>query len=134
MSTAIRIRHVSHRFGEEGDARQVQALLGTSLDIVRGELICLIGPSGCGKSTLLNIMGGLMMPAAGHVEVLSRRVTGPMPRTIPVKVAVPPYATGPAGGVSESQPTVNQLERNSSAVRTAEPVSLASPFVAVAST
>jgi NitT/TauT family transport system ATP-binding protein len=82
MSTAIRIRHVSHRFGEEGDARQVQALRGTSLDIVRGELICLIGPSGCGKSTLLNIIGGLMMPTTGDVEVLGKRVAGPLPREI----------------------------------------------------
>jgi NitT/TauT family transport system ATP-binding protein len=79
---AIRIRRVSHRFGEEGDVRQVRALRDTSLDVVRGELICLIGPSGCGKSTLLNIMGGLMAPTAGEVEVLGRRVAGPMPREI----------------------------------------------------
>src|SRR5271165_6036834 len=79
---AIRIRRVSHRFGEEGDAREVRALRDTSLDVVRGELICLIGPSGCGKSTLLNIMGGLMPPTAGDVEVLGRRVAGPMPREI----------------------------------------------------
>src|SRR3954454_9613801 len=77
---AIRIRQVSHRFGEQGDARKVQALRDTSLDVSRGELICLIGPSGCGKSTLLNIMGGLMTPTAGHVEVLGTRVSGSMPR------------------------------------------------------
>jgi NitT/TauT family transport system ATP-binding protein len=80
--TVIRIRHVSHRFGEQGDARKVQALRDTSLDIARGELICLIGPSGCGKSTLLNIIGGLMTPTAGDVEVLGRRVAGPLPREI----------------------------------------------------
>jgi NitT/TauT family transport system ATP-binding protein len=79
---AIRIRRVSHRFGEEGGARQVRALRETSLDIVRGELICLIGPSGCGKSTLLSIMGGLMAPTGGDVEVLGKRVAGPMPRDI----------------------------------------------------
>jgi len=79
---AIHIRHVAHRFGEEGDARHVQALRDTSLDIVRGELICLIGPSGCGKSTLLNIMGGLIAPTAGNVEVLGKRVAGPMPHEI----------------------------------------------------
>jgi NitT/TauT family transport system ATP-binding protein len=79
---AIRIRGVSHRFGEEGDARQVRALRDTSFDIVRGELICLIGPSGCGKSTLLNIMGGLIAPTAGDVEVLGKRLAGPRPREI----------------------------------------------------
>src|ERR1700757_5353599 len=79
---AIRIRGVSHQFGEEGDARYVRALRDTSLDVARGELLCLIGPSGCGKSTLLNVIGGLMAPTAGVVEVAGKRVAGPMPRDI----------------------------------------------------
>src|SRR6266850_5568845 len=82
MDTAIRINNVSHRFGEEGEARNVRALLDTSFDIARGELLCLIGPSGCGKSTLLNVIGGLLAPTAGEVEVLGRKVAGPMPRDI----------------------------------------------------
>jgi len=79
---AIRIRGVSHQFGEQGETRHVRALRDTSLEIARGELICLIGPSGCGKSTLLNIIGGLIAPTTGSVEVLGRRVAGPMPRDI----------------------------------------------------
>ena len=79
---AIRIRGVSHQFGEQGGARHVRALLDTSLDIGRGELLCLIGPSGCGKSTLLNIMGGLMEPSAGSVDVGNQRVRGPLPKEI----------------------------------------------------
>jgi NitT/TauT family transport system ATP-binding protein len=79
---AVRIRGVSHQFGEPGGTRHVRALLDTSLDIRRGELLCLIGPSGCGKSTLLSIMGGLMEPASGTVEVGSQRVRGPLPKEI----------------------------------------------------
>jgi NitT/TauT family transport system ATP-binding protein len=79
---AIRIRGVSHQFGEEGEARHVRALRDTSLDIARGELICLIGPSGCGKSTLLNIIGGLIAPTTGAVDVFGRRVSAPVPRDI----------------------------------------------------
>ena len=79
---AIRIRGVSHQFGEEGDARHVRALRDTTLDVPRGELLCLIGPSGCGKSTLLNVIGGLMTPTAGSVEVAGKRVAGPMPRDV----------------------------------------------------
>jgi len=79
---AVRVRGVSHEFGEQGDARFVRALLDTSLDIRRGELMCLIGPSGCGKSTLLSIMGGLMEPSSGTVEVGNQPVRGPMPKEI----------------------------------------------------
>src|SRR6266404_5232111 len=81
-TVAIRIRGVSHQFGEEGDTRYVRALRDTSLDVARGELLCLIGPSGCGKTTLLNVMGGLMAPTAGAVDVAGKRVAGPMPRDI----------------------------------------------------
>ncbi len=80
--TAIRIRGVSHQFGDESDPHYVRALVNTSLDIARGELLCLIGPSGCGKTTLLNIIGGLMAPSAGTVEVGDVQVRGPLPRKI----------------------------------------------------
>jgi NitT/TauT family transport system ATP-binding protein len=79
---AIKVRGVFHRFGEEGEQRFARALAETSLDVAQGELLCLIGPSGCGKSTLLNIMGGLMEPSSGIVEVHGQRVRGPLPREI----------------------------------------------------
>ena len=79
---AIRVQGVSHHFGEVGEARHVQALLDTSLDVTRGELHCLIGPSGCGKSTLLSIIGGLVSPAVGTVTVSGKPVRGPMPRDL----------------------------------------------------
>jgi NitT/TauT family transport system ATP-binding protein len=79
---AIRIRAVSHQFGEAGESRFVRALLDTSLDVGRGELVSLIGPSGCGKSTLLNAVGGLLTPSAGSIEVMGKKVGGPLPRDI----------------------------------------------------
>ena len=79
---AIRVKDVSHQFGEEGEARSVLALRHTSLDVARGELLCLIGPSGCGKSTLLNVIGGLMAPTTGTVDVSGKPVRGPMPHDI----------------------------------------------------
>jgi NitT/TauT family transport system ATP-binding protein len=79
---AIRAVNVSHQFGEAGDARYVQALQDTSIDVARGELLCLIGPSGCGKSTLLSVMGGLFAPTTGTVTVAGKPVRGPMPRDL----------------------------------------------------
>jgi putative ABC transport system ATP-binding protein len=57
--------HKSFLMGKEA----VQALRGVSLDVMRGEMICLMGPSGSGKTTLLNIIGGLEEPSRGHVIV-----------------------------------------------------------------
>ena len=82
QSTAIRVSGVAHAFGEDGDARRVRALAETSIDVARGELLALIGPSGCGKSTLLNIIGGLLTPSAGTIEVDGTPVRGPMPRSV----------------------------------------------------
>ncbi len=73
---AITIRNISQRFGDIGDPNTVLALDDVSLDVARGEFVCLLGPSGCGKSTLLNIVGGLFHPTQGEVHVAGRKVDG----------------------------------------------------------
>jgi len=80
--TVIRVEGVSQAFGAEGDPRRVVALESASLDIARGELLCLIGPSGCGKSTLLNIIGGLAAPSTGRVTIEGQVVRGPSPQKV----------------------------------------------------
>ena len=71
MSTArpvVSIRGVSKVFNERGDNR-VKAIEDISLDIYPGEFVSLIGPSGCGKSTLLRLVGDLITPTTGSVQV-----------------------------------------------------------------
>ncbi|HRI08558.1 MAG TPA: ABC transporter ATP-binding protein, partial [Nannocystaceae bacterium] len=53
----------------------VHALRGVDLDLREGEFVVLLGPSGSGKSTLLNILGGLDVPTAGHVNYHGRDLT-----------------------------------------------------------
>jgi NitT/TauT family transport system ATP-binding protein len=80
---AISILNVSQRFGDVRSPQSVLALDNVSLDIRRGEFVCLLGPSGCGKSTLLNIVGGLVAPTQGEVTVDGRPVRGePLPREV----------------------------------------------------
>jgi putative ABC transport system ATP-binding protein len=62
--------HKSFLMGKEA----VQALRGIDLDVMPGEMLCLMGPSGSGKTTLLNIIGGLEEPSRGHVIVNGQNV------------------------------------------------------------
>jgi sulfonate transport system ATP-binding protein len=48
------------------------ALQGTTLEVQRGELVCIVGASGSGKSTLLNVLAGLEAPTRGRVRVDGR--------------------------------------------------------------
>ncbi|MFN8621135.1 MAG: ABC transporter ATP-binding protein [Chloroflexota bacterium] len=64
----VRLAGVQKAFPVKGGTPTV-ALTGIDLDIARGEFVSLIGPSGCGKSTLLRIVGDLITPTGGTVEV-----------------------------------------------------------------
>ncbi|HEX2871453.1 MAG TPA: ABC transporter ATP-binding protein [Polyangiaceae bacterium] len=60
---AIRVRHLSHRFG----AREV--LRDVSFDVAHGEIFGFIGPNGAGKTTTIRVMATLLEPATGRVEI-----------------------------------------------------------------
>ncbi|MCL5997479.1 MAG: ABC transporter ATP-binding protein [Chloroflexi bacterium] len=62
--------HKSFVMGKEA----VPALRGITLNVHRGEILCLMGPSGSGKTTMLNIIGGLDTPSRGHVVVEGENV------------------------------------------------------------
>jgi NitT/TauT family transport system ATP-binding protein len=68
--SAVRIDSVTKRFGE--GASSVLALDGVSLDVHRGEFVCVVGASGCGKSTLLSLIAGLDRPTTGAIGVDGR--------------------------------------------------------------
>lgn len=54
-----------------------ETLQDISLEVEKGEFICIVGPSGCGKSTLLNIIAGLEKPSCGDVFVNGNKIVGP---------------------------------------------------------
>ena len=50
----------------------VPALRGVSLEVEKGDFICIAGPSGSGKTTLLNLIGCVDTATRGVVEVVGR--------------------------------------------------------------
>ncbi len=74
----LSIKNISKKFSA-GEADEVVALDGISLDIEDNEFICLVGPSGCGKTTLLRIIAGLETSTAGTVVLTDHEITGPDP-------------------------------------------------------
>jgi polar amino acid transport system ATP-binding protein len=50
-------------------------LQGVSLEIGRGEVVCIIGPSGSGKSTILRCINALTSVDAGFIQVGGIQVT-----------------------------------------------------------
>ncbi|HEX2883966.1 MAG TPA: ABC transporter ATP-binding protein, partial [Candidatus Limnocylindria bacterium] len=67
-TAVVRISGVDKQFTSGGQV-VTTALAGIDLEIGRGEFVSLIGPSGCGKSTLLRLIGDLIAPTTGSVEV-----------------------------------------------------------------
>ncbi|MGI8929453.1 MAG: ABC transporter ATP-binding protein [Candidatus Limnocylindrales bacterium] len=65
---AVRLSDVEQTFALQ-DGGRLTALQGINLTIAPTEFVSLIGPSGCGKSTLLRIVGDLIRPTSGVVEV-----------------------------------------------------------------
>jgi polar amino acid transport system ATP-binding protein len=53
---------------------RLEVLKGISLDVAKGEVICVIGPSGSGKSTMLRCINGLIPINAGAIEVAGFKV------------------------------------------------------------
>ncbi len=76
MSAAIRLTHVTKRFG----ARTV--LDDVSIDVEEGAAYCLLGRSGTGKSVTLRLIIGLVLPDSGQVHVDDQDLTGLPPRQL----------------------------------------------------
>lgn len=71
----IEVKDTCKNFVQDG--KEFIALDHVSLDIEKGEFICLLGPSGCGKSTLLNALAGFEKVSSGSVKIDGKEVTAP---------------------------------------------------------
>lgn len=70
----VRLAHVTLRYGDSA------ALDDMTLEVCRGERVCVLGANGSGKSTLASVICGLLAPDEGDVELAGHAVcTGGVP-------------------------------------------------------
>ena len=64
----VSLKNVRKSFGT------LEVLKGVSIDVMKGEVICIIGPSGSGKSTLIRCINGLNDIQGGSIFVQGKEV------------------------------------------------------------
>ena len=57
----IQVQNLGKKFGD------IEVLKDISVDIYKGDVVCVIGPSGSGKSTFLRCLNRLEEPTSGHI-------------------------------------------------------------------
>jgi len=69
-TTVLEMRDVDTSYGP------VEVLRNVTLDINRGEIVCLLGPNAAGKSTTLKTILGLVKPKKGEILLEGKRIDG----------------------------------------------------------
>jgi putative ABC transport system ATP-binding protein len=77
----IRARGLGKVYSE--GAADLRALQNVDLDVRAGELTLLMGPSGSGKTTLLSILGCILRPSEGTLEVHGENISELAERELP---------------------------------------------------
>jgi putative ABC transport system ATP-binding protein len=67
VTSTLSIEHVTKRYGS--GQTEVVAVRDVTLSVAPGEVILIMGPSGSGKTTLLLMLGALLRPSEGAIEV-----------------------------------------------------------------
>ena len=53
---------------------KIKALHGVSLEVLEGQLVCILGANGAGKSTILKTISGLVEPEYGTIHFNEKRI------------------------------------------------------------
>jgi len=72
----LRVDNLRAAYGDIG------VLKGITLEIHKGEIVCLLGANGAGKSTLLKVISGILRPSQGNVLFQGQDITRSSPNEI----------------------------------------------------
>ena len=72
----LRIDNLHAAYGDIG------VLKGITLEILKGEIVCLLGANGAGKSTTLKVISGILRPSQGSVLFQGQNITRHSPNSI----------------------------------------------------
>lgn len=79
MSAFLQFHSIDKRFGG------IHALREVSLEINRGVIVGLVGENGAGKSTLMNVLGGVIEPDSGEIELEGQAYAPRSPRDASIR-------------------------------------------------
>lgn len=85
----LRVENLCKSFGE------TRAVDHVNLEVINGEMLCLLGPSGCGKTTLLMMLSGFLTPDSGSIIMDGIDVTRLPPEKRPTSLVFQNYALFP---------------------------------------
>ncbi|HET7376357.1 MAG TPA: ATP-binding cassette domain-containing protein, partial [Anaerolineae bacterium] len=66
-NATFQVTHVTKRYGT--GTTEVTAVRDVSVTVAPSEVVLIMGPSGSGKTTLLLMLGALLKPTAGSIQL-----------------------------------------------------------------
>ena len=75
MNPILRAIQLDKIYGDPESPTRVVALQNASIDLVSGEVVSIMGPSGSGKTTLISILGCILKPTSGSLQIDGKEVT-----------------------------------------------------------
>ncbi|GIM88550.1 ABC transporter ATP-binding protein [Paractinoplanes toevensis] len=84
---ALEIIGLNHSF------KDLEVLKNLDIVVRKGEFVSIVGPSGSGKSTLFHLIGGVLTPSAGTIEVDGKAAQRGLIGYMPQQPALMPWRT-----------------------------------------
>ena len=81
MGPILTIRKMGFRYSESWTLKDID------IDLNPGEILGVLGPNGSGKSTLLRVMGGMLFPETGEIQLKDRSLSQYKPSEIARMIA-----------------------------------------------